>query len=115
MRDPETFYDATAEDEWNRLDEGLDGRLEFSFTTDELDAVLPDAGHVVDVGGGAGRYAVRLARRRPRCHARDGRGDARCPAGRPGGRGPVGPPARRLSRLSRSVEPGCFSTDRGNL
>jgi hypothetical protein len=61
MRDPETFYDATAEDEWNRLDEGLDGRQEFAFTTDELDAVLPDAGHLVDVGGGAGRYAVRLA------------------------------------------------------
>lgn len=62
MRDPESFYDATAEDEWTRLDDGLDGRLEFEFTTDELEGVLPDVGHVVDVGGGAGRYAVRLAR-----------------------------------------------------
>jgi len=57
------FYDEYGEREWERLDRDFHHRLEFEVTTEYLDAHLPDAGHVVDVGGGGGRYAVWLAER----------------------------------------------------
>lgn len=60
---PPEFYDDYGEREWTRLAEGLDGRLEWDHTVAELEAALPDAGHVLDVGGGAGRYAAWLADR----------------------------------------------------
>ena len=61
--DPTAFYDDYGEREWTRLAEGVDGRLEWEHTVAELDAALPEAGHVLDVGGGAGRYAAWLADR----------------------------------------------------
>lgn len=61
--DPESFYDEYGTAEWDRLEQGIDGRAEFAFTTTELDAALPDGGRVLDAGGGAGRYAVWLAER----------------------------------------------------
>jgi SAM-dependent methyltransferase len=57
------FYDAYGEREWERLDRDFHHRLEWEATTDYLDRHLPDAGRVLDVGGGAGRYAVWLAER----------------------------------------------------
>jgi|APHM01.1.fsa_nt_gi Methylase involved in ubiquinone/menaquinone biosynthesis len=61
--DPILFYDDYCEREWTRLAEGVDGRLEWAHTVAKLDAVLPDEGRVLDVGGGAGRYAAWLADR----------------------------------------------------
>jgi ubiquinone/menaquinone biosynthesis C-methylase UbiE len=57
------FYDEYGEREWERLDRDFHHRLEFDVTTEYLDARLPDAGPVIDVGGGGGRYAVWLAER----------------------------------------------------
>jgi SAM-dependent methyltransferase len=57
------FYDAYGRDEWDRLAESLDGRIEFAETVERLEASLPEAGHVLDAGGGAGRYAIWLAER----------------------------------------------------
>jgi len=61
--DPETYYDANDEAEWDRLTSSLHGRLEWEGTVEQLDAELPESGCVLDVGGGAGRYAVWLAER----------------------------------------------------
>lgn len=60
---PERFYDEYGAAEWDRLDESIDGRLEFEFTVAELAETLPERGRVLDAGGGAGRYAVWLAER----------------------------------------------------
>lgn len=65
MRDDDIadFYDAYGEREWERLDRDFHHRLEFEVTTEYLTEHLPDSGHVLDVGGGGGRYAVWLAER----------------------------------------------------
>lgn len=57
------FYDELGENEWERLDADFLGRLEFEVTVDYLTAHLPEAGRVLDVGGGGGRYAVWLSNR----------------------------------------------------
>ncbi|EMA14165.1 class I SAM-dependent methyltransferase [Haloarcula marismortui] len=61
ISDPEDYYDENDESEWDRLTATLHGQLEWSGTVAQLEANLPDTGHVLDVGGGAGRYAVWLA------------------------------------------------------
>ena len=61
--DPRAFYDEYGEDEWERLEEGVDGRLEFTATIDALEDHLPPSGRVLDAGGGAGRYSIWLAER----------------------------------------------------
>jgi SAM-dependent methyltransferase len=61
--DVAAFYDAYGEREWERLDRDFHHRLEWDATATYLDRQLPDAGRVLDVGGGAGRYAVWLAER----------------------------------------------------
>ncbi len=58
ISDPEDYYDENDESEWDRLTATLLGQLESSETVAQRDANLPDTGHVLDVGGGAGRYAV---------------------------------------------------------
>ena len=63
MDDPETYYDDHDEAEWERLTATLHGRLEWEGTVEQLESALPDSGRVLDVGGGAGRYAVWLADR----------------------------------------------------
>ncbi|MFC7113792.1 class I SAM-dependent methyltransferase [Natronoarchaeum sp. GCM10025703] len=60
---PQQFYDEYGHDEWDRLETGIDGRLEFEETISALEAGLPESGHVLDAGCGAGRYAVWLAER----------------------------------------------------
>jgi SAM-dependent methyltransferase len=61
--DPGDYYDAHDEAEWERLDASLVGRLEWEGTVEYLGRYLPPGGRVLDVGGGAGRYAVWLAER----------------------------------------------------
>lgn len=63
ISDPETYYDEHDETEWERLDSSLHGRLEWEGTVEVLADRLPEAGHVLDAGGGAGRYTVWLAER----------------------------------------------------
>ncbi|WP_267639852.1 class I SAM-dependent methyltransferase [Haloarchaeobius amylolyticus] len=59
--DPESFYDQYGTREWERLDRDFFHRLEWEATTEYLTRYLPDSGHVLDVGGAAGRYTVWLA------------------------------------------------------
>lgn len=61
--DPRRFYDEYADCEWDRLADGIDGRLEFTATVEALEDHLPAGGHVLDAGGGAGRYSIWLADR----------------------------------------------------
>ena len=61
--DPTSYYDELGEDEWERLERDLYHRLEWEETTVFLERALPDSGHVLDIGGGAGRYSVWLAER----------------------------------------------------
>jgi len=63
LADPESFYDAYGEREWERLDRTVPTRLEFENTTDYLERALPGSGRVLDAGGGAGRYAIWLSER----------------------------------------------------
>lgn len=53
------FYDAYGEREWTRLERH---RTEFALTMRALGSVLPPPpSHVLDIGGGPGRYSVALA------------------------------------------------------
>lgn len=61
--DPRSFYNDYGRREWQRLDSSIDGELEFDGTVAQLENELPESGHVMDAGGGAGRYAVWLAER----------------------------------------------------
>lgn len=61
--DPEAYYDDQGAAEWDRLEANPVTRLELESTMHYLREHLPEAGHVLDAGGGAGRYAVRLAER----------------------------------------------------
>ncbi|GAA0230692.1 methyltransferase domain-containing protein [Haladaptatus pallidirubidus] len=61
--EPRAYYDEFGENEWERLDRDPVTRMEFENTTDYLETHLPESGHVLDVGGAAGRYACWLAER----------------------------------------------------
>ncbi|XVH33514.1 class I SAM-dependent methyltransferase (plasmid) [Haloferacaceae archaeon DSL9] len=61
--DPQSYYDAFAENEWERLDRDPVTRFEFENTLASLTDALPDSGRVLDAGAGSGRYAVWLAER----------------------------------------------------
>jgi S-adenosylmethionine-dependent methyltransferase len=56
------YYAAFAENEWHRLDSPV-GAIEFAVTTAALAAHLPARGHILDLGGGPGRYSLWLAER----------------------------------------------------
>jgi 2-polyprenyl-3-methyl-5-hydroxy-6-metoxy-1,4-benzoquinol methylase len=58
---PEAYYDEYGDREWERLERGFYSRLEYEETRHYLDRELPESGHLLDVGGGAGRYSVELA------------------------------------------------------
>jgi S-adenosylmethionine-dependent methyltransferase len=53
------YYDAVVEKEWERID----GRPEFLLTCRFLDRYIQPGDRVLDIGGGPGRYALRLAQR----------------------------------------------------
>ncbi|WP_158056283.1 class I SAM-dependent methyltransferase [Halorussus halophilus] len=59
--DPQQYYDAFADGEWERLERDPVTRLEFENTIDYLAENLPDSGRILDAGGGPGRYSVWLA------------------------------------------------------
>ncbi len=61
--DPERYYDEFADGEWDRLKANPVTRLEFENTLVYLERFLPESGHVLDAGGGAGRYTIWLAER----------------------------------------------------
>jgi len=52
------YYDADVEHEWARID----GRPEFIITCRFLDRYIRPGDRVLDIGGGPGRYALRLAK-----------------------------------------------------
>lgn len=55
-------YALRAEQEWERLAGGA-GTLEFAVTKAMIERHFPDAGRVLDIGGGPGRYAEWLTQR----------------------------------------------------
>ena len=59
-RDVREYYAHFDEREWLRLLDG-EGLVEFAVTTHALTQHLPEAGRVLDIGGGPGRYAIWLA------------------------------------------------------
>jgi SAM-dependent methyltransferase len=69
--DPETFYDAYGEREWERLDRDFFHYLEWEGTTEYLDRFLPEEGRILDIGGAAGRYTVWLAQQGYEVELRD--------------------------------------------
>lgn len=60
---PAAYYDTIGDEEWDRLAETPEGRIEFDRTTAVLSDVLPREGPVLDAGGGPGRYSIWLAER----------------------------------------------------
>lgn len=56
------YYASFDRREWERLESG-EGRLEFEITTSMLSSALPVSGHVLDIGGGPGRYSQWLHER----------------------------------------------------
>jgi len=56
------YYDRMAETERDRLQHPY-RRLELESTLRLIDEYFPKAGHVVDIGGGPGRYSIELIRR----------------------------------------------------
>lgn len=61
MSNVERYYNASAEQEWERL---ARDRVEFAVTLRALEEFLPPApARVLDIGGGPGRYAIELTRR----------------------------------------------------
>ena len=59
-------YDRYPEREWQRLESGAQARLEYLITTHALQLHLPSpdpACHLLDAGGGPGRYTLALAAR----------------------------------------------------
>ena len=61
--DVRQFYSETVAKEWRRLARDPYRRLEFDTTMHFLEKYLPAQGHILDAGGGPGRYTVALARR----------------------------------------------------
>lgn len=56
-----TFYNGYGQKEWNRLEKMVHGIVKFEVTFHILEKHLPQEGHILDAGGGPGRYAIRLA------------------------------------------------------
>lgn len=57
------YYTGYVQKEWRRLSRDPYHRLEFDTTWYIMQRYLPRAGHVLDAGGGPGRYTLELARR----------------------------------------------------
>ncbi|WP_160135471.1 class I SAM-dependent methyltransferase [Halococcus salsus] len=58
---PENYYNEYGNEERKRLQATRKAQFEFENTIEYLREHLPDRGHVLDAGGGAGRYTVWLA------------------------------------------------------
>jgi len=57
-------YDADPEREWTRLTKSAYQQLEFKITWHHLSQHLPANGHILDAGGGPGRYSLEFCRAR---------------------------------------------------
>ena len=57
------FYGADGHDEFNRLNKDAFHRLELNTTLYFLEKYLPTTGHILDAGGGPGRYSLELAQK----------------------------------------------------
>jgi len=55
----ESFYDSSAQYEWERLDRH---RMEFRTTLRAMREFIPPCSTILDVGGGPGRYSIELAK-----------------------------------------------------
>lgn len=55
-------YNVDPEREWNRLTQDAYRSLEFTITWHHLRQHLPRFGHILDAGGGPGRYSLELCR-----------------------------------------------------
>jgi ubiquinone/menaquinone biosynthesis C-methylase UbiE len=56
------FYQISSQREWKRLEDPLQGALEFAVHKAWIAKFLPPAGaHILDIGGGPGRYSIWLA------------------------------------------------------
>jgi SAM-dependent methyltransferase len=58
----ENFYSALRQGEWDRLESAF-LRIEFLSTMRLIEKYLPNTGHVLDIGGGPGRYTIELLKR----------------------------------------------------
>lgn len=56
------YYDSQVETEWGRLERPY-RRLELASTLRLIEEHFPKKGHLVDIGGGPGRYSVELLKR----------------------------------------------------
>jgi ubiquinone/menaquinone biosynthesis C-methylase UbiE len=62
LRRVRRFYSIAAEREWMRLENPVDGRVEFAVHKAWIGRYLPKApARVLDIGGGPGRYSIWLA------------------------------------------------------
>jgi ubiquinone/menaquinone biosynthesis C-methylase UbiE len=62
LRRVKRFYSISAEREWNRLEQPVDGRLEFTVHKAWIGRFLPPTpARILDIGGGPGRYSIWLA------------------------------------------------------
>lgn len=57
------FYNSNVDYEWDRLTKDVYHRLEFDTTIHFLEKYLPNMGHILDAGGGPGRYTIYLAKK----------------------------------------------------
>jgi SAM-dependent methyltransferase len=57
------YYTGRVREEWARLTQDAYHRLELETTLRFLESHLPQNGHILDAGGGPGRYTVELAKR----------------------------------------------------
>jgi SAM-dependent methyltransferase len=57
------FYTAQVRQEWRRLVKDSYHRIEFATTLHFLQQYLPTQGHILDAGGGPGRYTIEMAQR----------------------------------------------------
>lgn len=56
------YYDKTAEEEWNRLNNPY-SRIEYNSTLYLIEKYFPKTGQIIDIGSGPGRYSLELLRR----------------------------------------------------
>ena len=69
-RDIRDYYNRNSPNEWERL-ENLHGYVEFEVTFHVLRRHLSQGGHILDAGGGPGRYTIALAEGGHRVHLVD--------------------------------------------
>jgi 2-polyprenyl-3-methyl-5-hydroxy-6-metoxy-1,4-benzoquinol methylase len=64
-------YDRYGVKEWERLEKSLHGLVEYEVTLHVLRRHLPQGAHILDAGGGPGRYTIALAKEGHRVHLVD--------------------------------------------